>query len=89
MFKELNQIYHIGEDLGLTRKEINRSFFFKEEANRLRNRIIFHIIMLIIVAIIGFTLILLAPSVTKDTYSASGARYSTVKIGDFKKKFKI
>ncbi len=88
MFKELNQIYHIGEDLGLTRKEINRSFFFKEETNRLRNRIIFHIIMLIIVAIIGFTLILLAPSVIKDTYP-SGAKYSTVKIGDFKKKFKI
>jgi len=89
MFKELIDIYHIGEDLGLTRKEINRSFFFNEETNRLRNRIIFHIIMLIIVVVIGLTLILLTTtSVVKDTYP-SGARYSTIKIGDFKKRFKI
>ena len=88
MFKELIKIYHIGEDLGLTRKEINRSFFFNEETNRLRSKIIFHVILLIIVAVIGLALLLIIPNVIKDTYP-SGTKYSTVKIGDFKKKFKI
>ncbi len=87
MYKEFIQLYQIGKELGLTRKEINGSFFFKEETHSLKNRIIFHIILLIIMTLIGVAIVLLGFSISEDTYP-SGSRYSTIRIKDFKKKFK-
>jgi cytoskeletal protein RodZ len=93
LYNELFQLYQIGKDLGLTRKEINRSLFFKEESHSFKNRIISNIVLLIILILIGATIIIVAQlgfSVTtpsNNTYP-SGTRYSTIRIKDFKKKFK-
>lgn len=93
MFKDLFQLYQIGKELGLTRKEINRTFFFKEESHSFKNRIIFYTIILIIMILIGATIIFvtqLVSSVTTHTNNTypSGTLYSTVKEKDFKSKNK-
>jgi len=84
-------LYQIGKELGLTRKEINRSFFFKEESHSFKNRIIFHSILLIIIILIGAIIIFVTQLVysvsthTNNTYP-SGTLYSTVKKKDFNQK---
>jgi len=88
MFKEIIQLYQVGKELGLTRKEINGLFFFKKEAHSLRYKIIFYIILIITMSLIGITLVLLRINITKDTYPI-GTKYSTIRIKDFKKKLKI
>ncbi|MBA7547058.1 hypothetical protein ES705_39460 [subsurface metagenome] len=87
MFKGIIQLYQVGKELGLTRKEINGLFFFRKEAHSLRYKIIFYVILIIAMSLIGLTLVLLRINITKDTYP-SGAEYSTVRIKDFKKKFR-
>ena len=87
MFKEIIQLYQVGKELGLTRKSINGLFFFRKEAHSLRYKIIFYVILIITMSLIGITLVLIRISITRDTYP-SGAEYSTVRIKDFKKKFK-
>ena len=95
MLKDLVQLYQIGKELGLTRKEINGSFFFKEESHSVKNRMISHTILLIILILIGATILFLTQQIwlvvtnhTNSTYPI-GARYSTIRIKDFKKKFKF
>ncbi len=90
MLKDFVQLYQIGRKLGLTRKEINGSFFFKEETHSFKNRIIFHIVLLFIMISIGFLIVLMGFSGTTSTNSTypSGTRYSTIRIKDFKKKFR-
>ena len=87
MFKEIIQLYQVGKELGLTRKEINELFFFRKEAHSLRYKIIFYIILIITMSLIGLTLILIRISITRDTYP-SGTKYSTIRMKDFKKKFR-
>ena len=87
MFKDFFQLYQIGKELGLTRKEINGLFFFRKESHSLRYKIIFYVILIITLSLIGLTLVLLRINITKDTYP-SGAEYSTIRIKDFKKKFR-
>ena len=96
MIKELFQIYKIGKDLNLSKKEINGSLSFKEEAHKFRDRIIYSIILLVLVILTGFVIFLatqigiIEPITTSgsNTYGADGARYSTIRIKDFKKKFR-
>ncbi|MCK4286823.1 MAG: hypothetical protein KAX18_11500 [Candidatus Lokiarchaeota archaeon] len=89
MFKDLFQLYQIGKDLGLTKKEINGSLFIREETHSLKNRIIFYIILLIIMTSIGFLFFFLSAYPHTDNIYGSGARYSTIRISDFKKKLKV
>ena len=89
MFNELIQLYQIGKELGLSRKEINGSLFVNEETHRLKSRLIFHIMLLFIVSLIGIVLIgfMVYPHI-EDTYTSSGLRYSTIRLKDFKKKLR-
>ena len=86
MFKDFFQLYQIGKELGLTRKEINGLLFFNDKTNSLKGRIIFHIILLFFMILIGIVLLgfIVYPN-TGDTYP-SGTKYSTIRIKDFKKK---
>ena len=89
MFKDFFQLYQIGKELGLTRKEINGLLFFNDKTNSLKSRIIFHIILLFFMILIGIVLLgfIVYPN-TGDTYGSSGTRYSTIRIKDFKKKLR-
>ena len=89
MFNELIQLYKIGKELGLTRKEINGSLFLNEETRSLKGRMIFHIILLFIMSLIGIVLLgfMVYPHI-EDTYTSGGLRYSTIMLKDFKKKLR-
>jgi hypothetical protein len=75
------QLYKIGRELGLTKKEIIRVLFL----DNTRNKVIFTIILIIIFFMFGYFIILFVESALNNTYP-TGSRYSTVKLKDFDKK---
>ena len=79
--KDLIQLHKIGKELGLSKKEVNKVLFYDNN----KNRVIFLIFLIVIFSILGYFIILVVDSAISNTY-ASGTRYSTVKIKDFKKK---
>ncbi|MFX1279196.1 MAG: hypothetical protein ACFFA3_07245 [Promethearchaeota archaeon] len=93
MFKNLFKVYEIGREIGLTKKEINRSFSSGDETHSFKNQFISSIILVILFIIIAATIYILTMPIhnstppTNSTYP-SGIRYSTIRIKDFKKKLK-
>jgi len=81
MTKELIQLYKIGKELGLSKKEVNKVLFF----DNTKNRVILLIILIIIFSIGGYFIVLIIEASISNTYP-SGTKYSTVKIKDFDKK---
>ena len=79
--KDLIQLYKIGKELGLSKKEVNKVLFY----DNIKNKVILLIILIIIFSIVGYFIILFIESTTHNTYP-SGTRYSTVKIKDFDKR---
>jgi len=75
------QLYKIGKELGLSKKEINRIFLFDDS----RNPLFFKILMIIIFIFLGVFVIILGIEASRHIYPA-GSLYSTVKIKDFKAK---
>ncbi len=81
MMKDIIQLFKIGKELGLSKKEINKVLFYDNS----KNKIVLLIISIIIFSIVGYFIVLFIESTTSNTYP-SGTRYSTVKIKDFDKK---
>jgi len=79
--KDLIQLYKIGKELGLSKKEINKVLFYDST----KNRVVLLIISIIIFSIVGYFIVLFIESTISNTYP-SGTKYSTVKIKDFDKK---
>jgi len=79
--KDIIQLFKIGKELGLSKKEINKVLFF----DKVKNKVILLIISIIIFSIVGYLVVLLIESTISNTYP-SGTKYSTVKIKDFDKK---
>jgi len=80
------QFYRFGKLLGLSKKEVNNSFFFKK--HHVSFRLLFIIIFLVLSSIFFFFIISMGINAVDSTYP-SGAKYSTTKIKDFKKKNEI
>ena len=81
MLGDFFQLYKIGKELGLSKKEINRVFLFDDS----RNPLLFKIILIIIFIFLGIFVIILGIEASRHIYPA-GTLYSTVKIKDFKSK---
>ena len=81
MMRDLIQLHKIGNELGLTKKEINKVLFYDKD----KNKVILLIISIIIFSIVGYLIALFIESTISNTYP-SGTKYSTVKIKDFDKK---
>ncbi|MHA1240144.1 MAG: hypothetical protein ACTSQU_05055 [Promethearchaeota archaeon] len=81
MMKDLIQLYKIGKELGLSKKEINNVLFYDST----KNRVVLLIISIIIFSIVGYFIVLFIESTISNTYP-TGTKYSTVKIKDFDKK---
>jgi len=79
--KDLIQLYKIGKELGLSKKEINNVLFYDST----KNRVVLLIISIIIFSIVGYFIVLFIESTISNTYP-TGTKYSTVKIKDFDKK---
>jgi len=81
MIDNIIRIYKIGRELGLTKREISSLLFFK-------NPRLWRLLILLIILIITVSAILIVFSyiqIARDTYP-TGAKYSTVKIKDFRLK---
>ena len=81
MLENFFQLYKIGKELGLSKKEINRVFLFDES----RYPLFFKILMIIVFIFLGIIVIILGIEASRHIYPA-GTLYSTVKIKDFKGK---
>jgi hypothetical protein len=79
--KDIIQLFKIGKELGLSKKEIKKVLFY----DNVKNKIILLIILIITFSIVGYFIVLFIKSTISNTYP-SGTRYSTVKIKDFDKK---
>ncbi len=81
MLEKFFQLYKIGKELGLSKKEINGVFLFDDS----RNPLFFKILMIIVFIFLGIFVIILGIEASRHIYPA-GTLYSTVKIKDFKAK---
>ncbi|MBY8989552.1 MAG: hypothetical protein KGD58_02265 [Candidatus Lokiarchaeota archaeon] len=78
MFKDFFQLYQIGKDLGLTKKEIKDFSLF----GNTKHPFLYSILLVLSIIAIGISIIL-GIYIERSTY-ASGSYYSTVKKNDFK-----
>ena len=78
MFKDFFQLYQIGKDLGLTKKEIKDLSLF----GNTKHPFLYSILLVLSIIAIGISIIL-GIYIERSTY-ASGSYYSTVKKNDFK-----
>ena len=81
MLENFFQLYKIGKELGLSKKEINKVFLFDDS----RYPLFFKILMIIISFFLGIFIIIIGLEASQHIYPA-GTLYSTVKIKDFDKK---
>jgi len=81
MLENFFQLYRIGKELVLSKKEINRVFLFDDS----RYPLLFKILMIIVFIFLGIFVIILGIEASRHIYPA-GTLYSTVKIKDFKSK---
>ena len=87
MVREIINIIELGNELGLSKKEIIQILLFDKSKHAFLWRILFIIILLLI--IIGWytSLGLLIQKANQHVY-ATGTLYSTVKAKDFQKKYR-
>ncbi|MFX1494841.1 MAG: hypothetical protein ACFFBZ_11210 [Promethearchaeota archaeon] len=87
MISDIIRLYRIGRELGLSKKDLNKILLFDDTKRPKVNTLLLFLILflgLILSMVIAFTLL---SYVGKNTYP-TGARYSTVRINDFKKERK-
>jgi len=88
MFKDLTQLYSIGKELGLNKKDINRILVFQKK------HILFFITLIIIIAlsVIAFFVwdfVALSYLSNSNSTYGHGTFYSSISIKDFRKKNEI
>ncbi|MFW9946899.1 MAG: hypothetical protein ACFFDX_08745 [Candidatus Odinarchaeota archaeon] len=81
MFKEIFQLYKLGKELGLNKKEINKILIF----DNTKHPTLYLVLFIIAIVATGVIAIVLGIVLTRNTYP-QGALYSTVKRKDFKRK---
>jgi len=81
MMKDLIQLFKIGKELGLSKKEINRVFLFDDK----RYSLFYKILLIISFIFFGIIIIILGIEASRNTYAA-GTYYSTIRIKDFNEK---
>ena len=84
VFKDIFQLYKIGKELGLSRKEINSILLFKN-----RNSLILAIMLIVILSVFAFLFwniaLFLYMRTTEPVYP-EGTLYSSVSLKEFKDK---
>jgi len=78
MMKDIIQLFKIGKDLGLSKKEINKVLVFDNS----KHILLYESLMIIIFILFGIIIIILGIEASRNTYAA-GTFYSTVRIKDF------
>ena len=78
MFKDFFQLYQIGKELGLNKKEIKKVFLFDNS----KHFILYTILLIVSIVAFEILMIILGIQAFRNTYP-SGTLYSTVKKKDF------
>ena len=81
MMKDIIQLFKIGKELGLSKKEINNVLIFGNN----KHALLYKNLLIISFIFFGIMIIILGIDASSNTYAA-GTFYSTVKIKDFKGK---
>ena len=81
MFKDFFQLYQIGMELGLNKKEIKKVFLFDNS----KHYILYTILLIVSIVAFGILMIILGIQAFRNTYP-SGTLYSTVKKKDFNRR---
>lgn len=81
LIRKFFQLYKIGKELGLSKKEINRIFLFDDN----RYSLFYKILLIFIFIFLGILIVVLGIEASRHIYP-TGTLYSTVKIKDFKGK---
>ena len=81
MMKDIIQLFKIGKELGLSKKEINKVLIFGNS----KHTLLYKSLLIISFIFFGIIIIILGIDASSNTYAA-GTFYSTVKIKDFKGK---
>jgi len=81
MFKSFFQLYQIGNELGLNKKEIKEVFLF----DNTKHSILYTILLIVSIVAFGILMITLGMQSFRNTYP-SGTMYSTVKKKDFNRR---
>ena len=79
--KDIIQLFKIGKELGLSKKEINRVFLFDDK----RYSLFYKSLLIISFIFFGIIIIILGIEASRNTYAA-GTFYSTIRIKDFNEK---
>jgi hypothetical protein len=86
MKRELFQLYKIGRELGLKKKEIDKIFLYDNFKDRDFGGFILIIILMFIFILVIVSCLSVPPYVPKNNTYQTGTLYSTVKIKDFNEK---
>ena len=81
MMKDIIQLFKIGKELGLSKKEINKVLIFDSS----KYSILYKSLLIISFIFFGIIIIILGLEASRNTYAA-GTFYSTVKEKDYKGK---
>ncbi|NVM36522.1 MAG: hypothetical protein HWN81_13075 [Candidatus Lokiarchaeota archaeon] len=84
IFKDIFQLYKIGKELGLSRKEINSTLLFKNRYPLVLALIL--IMFLSVFAILFWNIALILYSKSTEPVYPSGSYYSSISLKDFKDK---
>ena len=71
--RDLIQLHKIGNELGLTKKEINKVLFYDKD----KNKVILLIISIIIFSIVGYLIALFIESTISNTYPSGCLLYTS------------
>jgi len=81
MMKDIIQLFKIGKEMGLSKKEINKVLIFDNS----KHTLLYISLLIISFIFFGILIIILRIEASRNTYGA-GTYYSTVKIKDFNEK---
>ena len=81
MMKDIIQLFKIGKEMGLSKKEINKVLIFDNS----KHILLYKSLLIISFIFFGILIIILGIEASRNTYAA-GTYYSTVKIKDFNEK---
>jgi len=81
MMKDIIQLFKIGKEMGLSKKEINKVLIFDNS----KHALLYKSLLIISFLFFGIIIIILGIEASRNTYAA-GTYYSTVKIKDYKTK---
>ena len=81
MMKDIIQLFKIGKELGLSKKEINKVLIF----GNIKHTLLYKSLLIISFIFIGIMIIILGIEASRNTYAA-GSYYSTIRIKDFNEK---